>query len=132
MKPFRNNLEKDDAVFDTVSKRPGAVMARPFRSRRATLVRLQGSKDEDHLDVMQLRLLVNGKTEEVAPIDGEPPSLDQPAKTPKAASGDPVALLKAEKASNKVKMDSMTAEFKVLRLREERIDKAIAALEGAA
>lgn len=118
MSDFENNLVKGDRVFDTVSKRPGTVSMTPQAAKRNVRVLLQGDKVAKRLDVMKLRLIVDGVPEDVAPISGTPPAAPSTA-------GDPIEVLKLEKAANKSRMDEMTEEFTKLRTRNEKIDQVI-------
>ena len=125
MIPFSNNLRLGDPVFDTVTQRPGVVSATPRESKRNVRVRLQGDKTPKRLDVMKLRLVVDGKPESVPPVSGEPP-----APPPDQKERTPVQVLRDQKDKNQAIMDKMTEEFKALRHLNDRLDRAIEALES--
>jgi hypothetical protein len=130
MTAFSNNLRKGDAVFDTETKRMGVVVKAPWKKLRVVSIKSPGDAMERRVDVMQLRAVFDGKTEDVAPVNGEPPPLNGNG-TKRAAPADPIAVLKADRARNAARMSVLEAEFKGLRALNERIDKAIAALEGS-
>lgn len=132
--PFCNNLKKGDPVLDTQSNRPAKV-ARTLASdqQRSVCVRFQGTITDRYVDVMRLRLIVNGQPEELPPIDGEPPSLKREAPSPwpdPKPDADPLAMLKAKKTAHADEIAEMEARCRVIRAEDERLDKAIAALEG--
>ncbi len=120
---FSNNLQREDAVVDH-NKRPGVVVATPRRSKRNIFVRFQGEKTPRRVDVMKLRLVVDGRPEDTPPVTGEPPAPRE--RTP----DDPVEILRAGRAKNKQRMDELESEFKALRIINERVDLAIKALTG--
>lgn len=132
---FRNNLEKNDRVFDTVSRRQGKV-ARTPRDERARMVSItfDGTSTPRYVDVMQLRLMPDGRTpEEAPPVDGTPPSEETgtdpgPALARAAPEPDALGALRTELHQNNEEMTEMNARFKLLRERNERIERAISAL----
>lgn len=131
MIPFCNNLKKDDAVFDVETKRPGKIANNPRETSRFVSVLLQGTTTPRSIDVMRLRLVVDGKPEDVPPIDGEPPTLhphDDPR--PKAAVGIPHALsaVRDEREKIKARMAVIEAEFRTLRATDDRLAAAEKAL----
>lgn len=130
---FSNNLQQNDRVLDTVSGRQGKV-ARTPRSpeQRRTSIVFDGNSAAQYLDVMQLRLIVNGKTpEEGPPVDGTPPEDEKPVPTA-AANGHVLTAaldaLKKERAHNVEDMDELDKRFRALRDANEKLDKAIALL----
>ncbi len=138
-RPFRNNLVQNDRVFDTVSTRQGKVSRTPKNDQnRMTCILFDGTQSEKYVDVMQLRLIVDGRTpEDVPPIDGEPPADGQPrpARTPAAprfagASDDPALNLEAEIKLIDVRQAEITAEFKGLTARKEKFTKALEVLRS--
>lgn len=134
--PFTNNLQKNDRVFDTASKRQGKVMWTPRSpEQRRTAVLFDGHRVATYLDVMQLRLVVGGKTiEEVPPVDGMPPEETDPTarKKPAAIAIHPttsaVDTLKAERTRNAEEMMRIEGRFKTLKSANEKIDRAISVL----
>lgn len=134
--PFNNNLEKNDRVYDTVSKRQGKV-ARDIRdpSSRRVCILLDGdaSASAKYVDVMQLRLMPDGRTpEQDAPVDGVPP-VEEPKRAavqPRAHSEEPDALsaLRSELERNNTEMNGMNARFKFLKEKNEKLVLAISAL----
>lgn len=133
-RPFSNNLDKDNRVLDVVSNRQGKVSVQPRESTRMTKVLFDGKSSAVYVDVMNLRLVLNGKAaEDVPPIDGEPPPLPSakvagPAAAPPIGQGDPLELLRAQHAGNEHEKLVITARFKELTTANERLDRAITAL----
>lgn len=134
MTAFRNNLQKNDRVFDTVSNRQGKVAWTPrdSGSRRTALV-YDGQTAPQYRDVMQLRLITNGRTpEDVPPVDGTPPALE-PEHTAARIEPQPDGMsaldaLKSERASNAQEMTRIEARFRLLKNSNERLDRAIAVM----
>lgn len=145
MTVFCNNLRKGDAVFDTKSRLRGIVARTPRSANRRTSVRLSG-KQPAYLDVMDLRFIPPGETkpEDVPPVDGDAPPLDAPkVRAARVALGPSIQLspsiefedpglhaLKDEWKRNAEEIAQIEARFKVLRAKNERLDKAIAVLQG--
>lgn len=134
-RPFANNLRCLDRVMDIVSKRHGKVAIQPRESTRMTKVIFDGRSSGQYVDVMNLRLVLDGKVaEDVPPIDGEPPGL--PAKvfagsrTPAPSSSSALDLLKAKREQNAHAMTALNGQFSELKAENEKIDRAIAALSS--
>lgn len=133
-RPFSNNLDKNDRVLDVVSNRQGKVNVQPREATRMTKVLFDGKSSAVYVDVMNLRLVLNGKAaEDVPPIDGEPPPLPSakvagPAAAAPLGQGDPLELLRAQHAGNESEKLVITARFKELTTANERLDRAITAL----
>ncbi len=130
--PFRNNLEKNDRVFDTESKRQGKV-ARTPRDEQARMVAVvfDGTTTARYVDVMQLRLMPDGRTpEEFPPVNGSPPTIEETEHKSSDSPEPPDALaaLRDELGRNNHEMTGMNARFKLLREKNDRIERAIAAL----
>lgn len=70
--PYCNNLRKDDVVEVASTLRRGVVATGPREQSRTVAVLLHGTNTPRYLDVLDLRLVVDGKSEEVPPIDGDP------------------------------------------------------------
>ncbi len=132
--PFSNNLKKDDRVFDTGSKRQGRVPRDPqSEKQRMTPVIFDGRTSVQYVDVMQLRLVVDGRQiEDNPPIDGIPPELHSRTAAPAAAAPakepDAVTMLREVKGKIAAEISAIEKRFKELKAEEERIDKALAAL----
>lgn len=130
--PFCNNLKKDDPVFDVETKRPGKIANNPRETSRFVSVLLQGTTTPRSIDVMRLRLVVDGKPEDVPPIEGEPPAIhphdDRPA--PSTGLGVPTALsaIREDRAKIKERMAIIEAEFRTLRATDDRLATAEKAL----
>ncbi len=136
-RPFRNNLQKNDRVFDTESRRQGKVYRTPRDEQsRMTSIVFDGTHSPRYVDVMQLRFMPDGRTpEDVAPIDGEPPAVGKAvvssAPAPRAPSGsDPKDILVAEREKAVAEMAEITATYKGLQKKVERLNVAIEALTG--
>lgn len=135
-RPFSNNLDKNNRVIDVISNRQGKVNVQPRESTRMTKVLFDGKSAAVYVDVMNLRLVLDGKqAEDLPPIDGEPPPL--PADRPQAApartlieGGDATAVLKAELEMNRQLMAALELQFKALRSKNDKLEQAIAILEG--
>lgn len=132
--PFRNNLEQNDRVFDTVSKRQGKVKWTPrSESQRRTSVVFDGQQAPQYLDVMQLRLITDGHTpESVPPVDGDPPAETpvRPERRTAAVATGPTVLdtLRAQRDQNVTEMTALEKRFRGIKAENERIEKAIAVL----
>lgn len=137
---YRNNLQKGDRVVHAETKRPGDVKWAAESSVWAGVV-WQGTKSPQQVHVSKLRLVVNGVPEDVPPIDGEIPAavsadrIAAPATAPRVrvdSTGEPgaLAVLKRERAALTAEMDALNAAFRVAKAKAERLDKAIAVLEG--
>ena len=129
MSEFTNNLKRDDPVEEASTKKRGTIARAPWRKLRAVYVRFNGEPKERRVDVMDLRLVVDGVAEDVAPVTGDAPPLVRTASTGPTVA-DPASAIKAQRETIKKRMDSMTEEFKGLRLLDDRLSKALAALEG--
>lgn len=137
--PFCNNLKKDDPVLDTVSNRPARVARTPQSDQqRMVALTFQGTNSSRYIDVMQLRLIVNGKPEPDAPVDGTPPPFNEKIITrsnsthgiPTTTEKTPLQMLQDKRASNLAEIETMTKRATDLRLEVNRIDKAILALSS--
>jgi hypothetical protein len=130
-RPFCNNLKKNDRVLDTVSERQGKV-ARKLRSdgHRLTPVILDGTKTARYLDVAQLRFMVGGTPEDVAPFDGDLPPIREEAQVARPEFKDSVAALVAERDANAEEMKGIEKRFKELRAKNDRLERAIAVLNA--
>lgn len=132
---FSNNLQKNDRVLDTVSGRQGKVKWTPRApAQRRTAILIDGRSVHQYLDVMQLRLIVDGKTpEETPPVDGTPP--EEPMRRPAGAAGPTDAVtasaletLRVERARNANEMSEIEQRFRTLKAANEKLDRAIAVL----
>ena len=127
--PFHNNLEKNDRVFDTESKRQAKVARTPRGKARLTAITYDGTTTPRYVDVMQLRLMPDGRTpEDCPPIEGTPPEKFDGADPDSGSEPDALTSLRAELAKNNAEMSGMNARFKTLREQNDRIEKAIAIL----
>jgi len=125
---FRNNLQKDDRVLHAETKRPGTVRYTPEEGSRTVGIVWQGTKAPQYVDVMKLRLVVDGKPEDVPPVDGEPPAMGAAAVAKTPAPSSALDALKAERETVTSEMKSHEDAFRVLKQRRERLDAAITAL----
>ena len=132
--PFCNNLKKGDPVLDTITNRPAKV-ARTPQSEQQRMVALiyQGTTSPRYADVMQLRLIVEGKAEAEPPVTGEPPpvapkEIHSSGQVYRPTSTDPLEMLRERRASNIAEIDAMTKRATELRHEVNRIDNAILAL----
>jgi hypothetical protein len=128
--PYHNNLKVNDHVLDVESKRPGIVVKTPRGDATTAFVKLQGDAVGKRVYVGRLRLVFDGKPEDVAPIDGEIPTAKEVAAAVERSDEEPVDALKRQREKNKLKMEAMNREFAGLRMLNDRLDKAIAALEA--
>lgn len=130
---YRNNLVKGDRVIHAATHRPGTVETQPRESSRMVAVLWQGTVAAQYTDVVKLRLIVNGKPEDVPPCDGTPPdAVSRPAATCKPDTPDVAAVdvLKKERDSVEVRMRDLESQFKTLKTRREKLDQAIAVLSS--
>lgn len=138
MSAFKNLLQKDDVVMHCESKRVGKVACNPMSTNVTPLVIWQGTSSPQAAHIAKLRLVVNGKPEDVAPHDGDLPSTaPQPAKRPlplhTAAPGtSALEALRNERDGIVAAMNAMEIRFKELKLTKERMDQAIAVLSPLA
>lgn len=122
MSDFSNNLRVGDTVLDTDSRRQGEVVE-TSEHKRNIRVKFPGGVNARRLDVMKVRLVVDGNPEDVPPVTGEPPTAAVARQD--AATHGAVASLKAERAQIVAEMASMNLKFTGMRARLEKIDKAI-------
>lgn len=141
-RPFANNLDKNNRVLDVITNRQGKVAIQPRESTRMTKVIFDGRSSGQYVDVMNLRLILDGRqAEDVPPIDGDPPPLPEGNDGPRRAFSartagvapalqgfDAVAILKTQRADNETEKSKITERFKALAAENERLDKAITAL----
>ncbi len=152
---FTNNLILNDRVLDTVSGKQGKVKKTPRSpSQRRTSIVFDGQQTPRYLDVMQLRLLIGGQPERVAPVEGEPPPLREPKnvvrqpcdncspefdcyrskmaccrKVPLKPVDVPTSALetlKAERTRNTLALAEHEKQFRALKSANEKLDRAIA------
>lgn len=135
--PFRNNLKKGDRVLDATTKLAGTVARDPGEKNRRTYVLFSVRERAKGVDVMTLRFIPpnDNVAEDVPPIEGEPPpypkfEMHAPGIAP--VSVDPVSLLKADKAGLEREIETMNIRAREIRVKIERLDRAINALEGRA
>lgn len=130
--PFRNNLAKGDRVLDVRTKRLADVMAQPREDSVNVMVSYQGHSalTRTYVGVEHLRLVVDGKPEEVPPIDGEIPEHPSSSKKglPPAAFLSPVESLKIELSGNLLEIEEMNTRCKQIRARNDKIEAAIKVL----
>lgn len=126
---YRNNLQKGDRVMHAENRRVGEVKYAGETSVWAGVV-WQGTKSPQQTHVSKLRLVVNGKPEDVPPIDGEiPDGLTAPRIDPSPAP-DGLAALRSERRQLNEEMQRLNDAYRIAKTRSDRIDKAIAVLEG--
>lgn len=128
--PFRNNLQKNDRVLDTVSGRQGKVKWNPREHGRRTAIQIDGTATPRYLDVMTLRLIANGHTpEESAPVEGEPPAIEPERSEPQTPCGKgALEMLRNELGQNERRMKDAEQTFRTLKKENARIERAILAL----
>ena len=73
MTAFHNNLQRGDRVLDTASGRQGTVQMNPRANSVNVSVLFDGLTAQRYVPVAGLRLIVDGKPEDVPPVDGEVP-----------------------------------------------------------
>lgn len=136
---FCNNLRKGDAVLDVESNRPAKVARQPAETGRMVCVCYQGTASDRYVDVMRLRLVVNGKAEDVPPVDAPekaPPLSDHQRPTRAAAPSAPAAptdaltILRARKQAITDEITGMENRCRELRAEEKKVDTAITALSA--
>jgi hypothetical protein len=137
---FSNNLRVGDKVFDVELKLNGLVSIEREKDRLTSVI-FDGFVKSKRRDVAGLRLIVNGKPEDVAPFDGELPALEQkPVRTgmsyheprqqmihPRELMT-PLMILQEREEEIKKEMAGLEDRFKVLRAESSRNLNAIAAL----
>ena len=128
MLPFCNNLRKGDRVLDSASGRPGIVDMNPRETSRSVSVVLQGIKTHRRFDVMNLRLIVDGKAEDHPPVDGMPPEPVNGHKREDPKEEDAVHSLRTDRQKCASEIESMNDRAKVLRSKIDRIDRALLVL----
>lgn len=82
MMPYCNNLKKGDEVEDTRSRRRGRVMMQPRDYSVKVCVLLDGVTTPRYFPVGELRLVLDGVAEAVAPVDGVIPGSESAPATP--------------------------------------------------
>jgi hypothetical protein len=95
MTPFCNNLRKGDVVVETLSKRTGTVQMNPRPTSLNVSVLFDGLSAQRYVPLKQLRLVVDGRPEDVPPIDGklpEGPHEEDPTEVPKFSAEDRILL----------------------------------------
>lgn len=132
-RPFCNNLAKNDRVFDTVSKKHGTVFRQVNEDSRSVCVLFDGNSTSKYVDVMRLRIVLNGKVaEDVPPIDGEPPLPDGDAVAapkPRRASTALESLID-QRTANIAELANINLRFTALKAENEKIDRAIDILKS--
>lgn len=128
MTAFRNNLKAGDRVLSAEKRRLGDVTVTPRESSRNVSVRWQGCQGAVYVDVLGLRLIVNGQPESVPPCDGEPSPEPARVEVPKSGTAELVDALKLKRDAIRGEMDRMNARYKDLQGEAERIEQAIAVL----
>lgn len=132
MTVFTNNLRSADPVIHAVSRRPGKIVAQPRESSVNVQVLFQGSNTPVYVHISKLRLVVDGKPEDVPPYDGEIPVKQEDELRPMAGTKydgtDPRHVIQAQRDRLKSKMDEMNKEFAGYREQVERLDAALLAL----
>ena len=88
MSPYCNNLQKGDVVLDVKSGRRGVVSMQPREKSLSAQVTLDGTNSVRTMRVKDLRLVLNGTPEDVAPHNGEWPVVDAPPAPAPAAAPD--------------------------------------------
>lgn len=140
-RPFCNNLKKGDRVLVAgTDKRVGTVARNPGESKRLTHVLFTGYERAKGIDVMDLRFIPPGSdaAEDVPPIDGEPPAnplktvWEQPRISGPAAVVEEsfVDQLRRKVEAGNAEIEAMNARAREIRAENDRLERAIAALEG--
>lgn len=80
---YCNNLKKGDRVMHAVKKRFATISAQPRETSVLVQVIWDGTKAVQSAPVMDLRLIVDGRPEDVPPVDGEPPGFKPKALLPR-------------------------------------------------
>lgn len=136
MRPFYNNLVREDRVFDTATNRHGKVCRTPqSSSQRMTPVILDGTNSVRYIDVMQLRLVADGRTpEDDPPVDGEPDKAGirteaaAPVVTPASRPlNEPTTLdlLRTRRATIQQEIAAIETRFKALKAEDTKLEQAI-------
>lgn len=125
---FTNNLTQNDRVLDTVTKRQGKVARTPREGSRTVVILFDGKERAKSCDVMTLRFLVNGKPEDFAPVEGEPPARNTAEKKPPRYALGLLSQAKAERETNGAEMAGIEKRFKELRAQNDRLDLVIKTL----
>ena len=137
MADFSNNLRAGDKVFDVELKRNGLVSV-ASETKRLVKVILDGNKNAKTCDITTLRLVVDGKPEDVAPFDGDlPPATRVPVRTPPAGHPavrliplTPLESLEGKLSANNARRDAIQKEYLALGAENDRLTNAIAALKA--
>lgn len=139
MSAFHNNLEKNDRVLHVPTGRQAKVARSPRspETQRMTSIIFDGKHDVQYVDVMDLRLIPDGRTpEEHAPIDGTPPEGNarefKARKAPVSAAAPASGLdaLQSERHALQVEMRELEEKFRAKKARLTLVEKAIDVLEG--
>lgn len=132
--PYQNNLALNDRVFDTESKRQGKVARMPRETSRSVSVLFDGTTNPRYLDIMQLRLMPDGRTpEDVPPCDGVPADVAEPRTEIRVVgNGDLLTAARQERTRNADEMAACDKRFRFLKDQNERLDRAIAVLTAPA
>lgn len=131
-RPFSNNLDLNNRVLHVPSGKQGKVAVQPRDRTRMTKIIFDGRSSGQYVDVMDLRLILDGKVaEDVPPVDGEPPEKPGPntrAPAPAGPQGSALELLRIKRGQNAHAMQALEQQFREIKAENEKIDKAIAAL----
>lgn len=136
MADFANNLRVGDKVLDVESGRNGLVSV-VSEKRRLTKVILDGNTNAKTCDVTNLRLIVNGQPEDVAPFSGPLPEAGQPPKPGAPAypavrlvEVTPLESMEARRSAIKNRREVLQKEFVDLGKEDERLEQAIKVLKA--
>lgn len=112
MTPFKNNLREGDEVLNVRTRKQGRVIETPAPQAKRVKVLGVGGQRFREADVMDLRLVVDGKPEDAPPIDGDPN--DSGPRVPKGVNPGRMAMPTLE-ANGRPLFESFNLEWRQVR-----------------
>lgn len=134
MDPFKNCLDKNHRILHVQLNKQGKVFRQPKETSRSVCILLDGQVTDRYVDITALQICINGKPDSEIPCyEGELP--EKPTSRPAslapmlpADSGDPLQMLRDRLAGNEREIEGMTNRARLLRVENEKLYRAIAAL----
>lgn len=130
---FTNNLRKGDRVMDVRDRRLATVALQPRENSAKVGLTYQGNSDtsKTYQWIGHLRLIVDGKPEDVPPCEGTPPPEDDGPTLNEIARGKEspaVAAVRDALTKNRELMEIHNRQYKELQTENERLEEALKVL----
>ena len=128
MSAFCNHLTKGDRVLNTKLGREGTIAAKPRETSRYVQIQYDNRTSVGSADVMDLRIILDGRAEDVPPVTGEPPERQTRTEAQESEEDAVLTTLRAQRARHDNTIQELEHKLRMERSAIERLDRAIKVL----